>query len=112
LQARPARVLGTQFQDARGERGLFAAACAKRPQVAQQGDGPVVFAGLLGRDHLVDPLPGCFPLSREFVEALGVRCCPGGGLSGLFVAPPLFLGLLPLSRAALSRRSQPGCCPA
>jgi hypothetical protein len=56
-------------------------------------------------------LPGRFPLGREFVEALGVRRCPGGGLAGLFFAPPLFLGLLPLSRAALSCRSQSGCCP-
>jgi hypothetical protein len=66
LQARPARILRTQFQDARGERGLIAAAFAKRPQVAQQGNCLVVFAGLLGRDHLVDPRPGRFPFGSEF----------------------------------------------
>src|SRR5207237_6314338 len=97
--------------DALGERGLFALAFGERPQVAQQGRSPVVFAGLLGRDHLVRLLPGRFPLGREFVEAPGVRCCPGGGLAGLFLAPPLFLGLLPVSRAALSCRSQTGYCP-
>jgi len=54
---------------------------------------------------------GACASAREFVQAPGVRCCLGGGLAGLFFAPPLFLGLLPLSRAALGCRSQSGCCP-
>ena len=81
LQAGPARVLSAQTQDALGERGLFAAAFGERSQVAQQGHGQVIFAGLLGRDHLADLRPGRFSL-----------------------------GLLPLSRTALGCRSQSGCC--
>lgn len=53
---------------------------------------------------------GAFPLGREFVEALGVRCL-GSGLTGLFFAPPLFLSLLPLSRAALGIRLLSGLIP-